>query len=123
MPKILVVDDDQRIIEILEKYLRAKGMEVIKAISGEKALEIVDSETTIDLMVIDMKMPKVSGFDVIKRALELDKQFPVLLLTGSFDSEEALRKIENFDFKEDDILYKPIDLLELEEKIKAKLKS
>lgn len=123
MPKILVVDDNQGIADILEQYLAVKGMEVIKAIGGEKALEILGSDTTIDLMVVDMKMTKVSGIDVIKRAKELGKHFPILLLTGTIETEDYLKQLENFNFKEDDILHKPVDLPELVEKIKAKLKS
>jgi len=121
MPKILVVDDEQGIADILEQYLAIKGFELIKAIGGEKALEILGSNTVIDLMVLDLKMPKVSGIDVIKKTKELGKQFPILLLTGSIDTQAYLDQLRDSEFSEKDVLYKPIDLPVLLEKIKEKL--
>ncbi|MFH1396966.1 MAG: response regulator [Candidatus Omnitrophota bacterium] len=67
MPKILVVDDEQRIADILEKYLSLNGFEVIKAIGGEEAVKILNSDAKVDMMVLDMKMPKVNGMNVIQK--------------------------------------------------------
>lgn len=121
MHKILVVDDEQRIADILEKYLSMNGFEVIKIIGGEKALEILKSDTKIDMMVLDMKMPKVNGVDVIQKTKELGKNFPILLLTGSINAEEYLDNLKSMGFSQDDILFKPVDLPILLEKVKEKL--
>ncbi|MFH1875419.1 MAG: response regulator [Candidatus Omnitrophota bacterium] len=121
MPKILVVDDEERIADIMEKYLSMNGFEVIKAIGGEKALEILQSDTKIDLMLLDMKMPKVNGIDVIRRVKELGKGFPILLLTGSIDVQTYLDEPKDLGFSEEDVLYKPVDLSVLLEKVKERL--
>jgi DNA-binding response OmpR family regulator len=63
MHKILVVDDEERIADILEKYLSMSGFEVIKIIGGEKALETLHADAKIDMMIIDRKMPKIDGMD------------------------------------------------------------
>lgn len=121
MPKILIVDDEQRIADILEKYLSMNGFEVLKIIGGEKALEILESDVEIDLMVLDMKMPKVNGIDLIQKTKELGKNFPMLLLTGSIDAQTFLEKLKDTEFNVEDVLYKPVDLSVLLEKVKKKL--
>ncbi|MFH1458703.1 MAG: response regulator [Candidatus Omnitrophota bacterium] len=121
MPKILVVDDEQRIADIIEKYLSMNGFEVIKTTGGEKALEILNSDAKIDMMVLDMKMPKVNGMAVVQKTKELGKNIPILLLTGTFDAEGHFDNLKSTGFSQDDILFKPVDLLVLLEKVKEKL--
>ena len=121
MPKILVVDDEQRIADIIEKYLSMNGFEVIKAIGGEEAVKILNSDAKLDMMVLDMKMPKVNGMDVIQKTKELGKNFPILLLTGSIDVENLLNEFKNIDFPKESVLYKPVDLSILLKKVKEKL--
>lgn len=121
MPKILVVDDEERIADIIERYLSMNGFEVIKAIGGEEAVKILSSDAKPDLMVLDKKMPKVDGMDVIQKAKELGRNFPILLLTGSIGTEKHLDKLKNSDFSGEDVLYKPVDLSTLLEKVREKL--
>jgi two-component system response regulator VanR len=121
MHKILVVDDEQQIADIIEKYLSMSGFEVIKVIGGEEAIKILNSDVKLDLMVLDMKMPKVNGMDVIQKTKELGKNFPILLLTGSIDAEIYLDELKNSGFSREDVLYKPADLPILLEKVKEKI--
>ena len=121
MPKILVVDDEQRIADILEKYLSLNGFEVIKAIGGEAAVKILNSDAKPDMMVVDMKMPKVNGMAVIRMVKELGKEFPIVLLTGSIDAQIYLDELKKSGFSEEDVLYKPVDLPVLLAKVKEKL--
>jgi CheY-like chemotaxis protein len=121
MPKILVVDDEQRIADILEKYLSLNGFEIIKAIGGEAAVKILNSDAKPDMMVVDMKMPKVNGMAVIRMVKELGKEFPIVLLTGSIDAQIYLDELKKSGFSEEDVLYKPVDLPVLLEKVKEKL--
>ncbi|MFH1655997.1 MAG: response regulator [Candidatus Omnitrophota bacterium] len=121
MPKILVVDDEQRIADILEKYLSMNGFEVIKTIGGEKALETLNSDAKIDLMLLDMKMPEVNGMDIIRKAKELGKDFSIVFLTGSIDVQIYLDELKASGLSEEDVLYKPVDLPVLLERVKKKL--
>ncbi|MBN1869195.1 MAG: response regulator [Candidatus Omnitrophica bacterium] len=121
MPRILVVDDEPRIADIIEKYLSLNGFEVIKTIGGEKALEFLESGAKIDLMCLDMRMPKVDGRDIIQKTKEMDKKVPIILLTGSIDAQISLEALKDAGFTEADVLYKPVDLPVLLEKIRRKL--
>ena len=121
MNKILVVDDEERIADIMEKFLKMNGFEVLKAIGGEEAIRILSTDAQFDLMLLDMKMPKVNGLGVMQKKAELGKKFPILLLTGSIDAEKYLEVSKDKGFTAEDILYKPIDLPVLLEKIKKKL--
>lgn len=121
MNKILVVDDEERIADITEKFLKMNGFDVVKAISGEEAIRLLSTDAQFDLMVLDMKMPKVNGMDVMQKKAELGKKFPVLLLTGSIDAEKYIEVLKDKGFTAENILYKPIDLSLLLEKVKEKL--
>ena len=121
MNKILVVDNEERIVDITEKFLKMKGFDVLRAIGGEEAIRLLSTDAQFDLMVLDMKMPKINGLGVIQKKVELGKKFPVLLLTGSIDAEKYLEVLKDKGFTAEDILYKPIDLSVLLEKVKKKL--
>ena len=121
MNKILVVDDEERIADITEKFLKMNGFEVFKAIGGEEAIRLLSTDVQFDLMLLDIKMPKVNGLGVMQKKAELGKKFPVLLLTGSIDAEKYLEVLKDKGFAAEDILYKPIDLSVLLEKVKEKL--
>ena len=94
------------------------GFEIIQAPGGQEAIEILKRETKIDLMLLDMKMPKLSGADVLQEIKKANKDFPVILLTGSIDAEKYLVSLKNLGFKEKDICYKPMDLFRLLDLIK-----
>lgn len=118
MTRILVVDDEPMIADLIERFLKMAGFQAYKAIGGEEAIRVLESHEQFDLMVLDVKMPKASGLSVMQRKSELKKEFPVFLLTGTIDEQKHLEELGRFGVRQEDILYKPIDFTELIEKIK-----
>jgi DNA-binding NtrC family response regulator len=121
MPKILVVDDEEQIRRILAEFLGKMGFEVIQASSGEEAIGLLRSGAKTDLMVIDMKMPKVGGLDVLKEKNNLKDARPVIILTGSIDADKYYDGLKELGFGPKDIVYKPVDLFSLLDTVKKKL--
>jgi len=103
MAKILVVDDEQEILELLDIYLTKKGFKVAKCDNGEKALEIVEQDKSIDLIVLDIRMPKLDGKAVFEELKARQCEIPIIVLTGSLGKE-------HLEVKADVMLMKPIDL-------------
>src|SRR3972149_5281230 len=96
---ILVVDDDEDILDLIERHLSNRGYEVLTAYDGEQAISLLD-KLTFDLVITDLKMPKFDGMEVLKRAKEKDPTIEVVILTGhgTMDSVvEALRDGGAFD--------------------------
>ncbi len=120
--KILVVDDEPRIAKVLQDFLMKMGLEVTTAAGGEKAIEILDSGIKLDLIILDMKMPGVSGPDVLKHMKKINCAIPALVLTGSIDAEKYLQDLKELNFYSENIVYKPVDLFMLLEMVKKKLK-
>lgn len=121
MHKILIVDDEEKIRDVLAKFLVKAGFEVIQAPGGQEAIEILRQDGKIDLMVLDMKMPEVSGVDILQEMRNLNKTLPVILLTGSIDAEKYLISLKELGFAEENICYKPVDLFALLDLVKKKL--
>jgi len=122
MHKILVVDDESRIAKVLQDFLVKMGFEVTVASGGEKAIEILDSGATPDLIILDMKMPKVTGPEVLKHMQGINCKVPTIILTGSIDAEKYLQDLKELRFSSENIVYKPLDLFTLLEMVKKKLK-
>ena len=121
MLKILVVEDEEQIRRILAEFLTKKGFEVVKAIGGEEAIRLLRSGLDMDLMITDMKMPKVTGMDVLKEKKNLKNTVPVIILTGSIGTERRLPELEEFGIGLDDVVVKPIDLFQLLDLVRKKL--
>ena len=121
MPNILVIDDEIKITKILEKFLTKSGFEVIKISSGKEAIEFLNSEQKADLIIMDMKMPKITGFDVLKEKQRLNDKTPTIILTGSVDAEKYNKELNQFGFILEDIVYKPLNLFMLLNKVEKKL--
>lgn len=121
MDKILIVDDEPGIVKILKTFLTKKGFEAIDAAGGEKALEMLDSKIDFDLLIVDMKMPKVRGIDILKRMKELNKQQPAIILSGSIDVKKHENELKELGYGDSGYLIKPIDLEVLLEKVKQVL--
>ncbi|MGD0856530.1 MAG: two-component system response regulator [Dehalococcoidia bacterium] len=119
-PVILVVDDLPQNVELLEAYLVPEGYEIVKAASGEKALEILAADH-IDLILLDVMMPGMDGFEVIRRVRQDDKHrlLPVILVTALHETEDRVKGIEAGC---DDFLSKPIEKMELLARVKSLLK-
>ncbi len=121
MSKILVVDDEREIVDILEKFLTKRGYNVIKAYGGEEGLEKILSGENFDLIILDMKMPRLSGAEVLEKIHEENKHPKVIILSGSLGIDKNIDTIKRLGYNEKDILIKPIDLEELIKAIKEKL--
>ena len=118
MYKILLVDDEDKIREVLAKFLSKAGFEIQEAAGGQEAIDILRQGTLIDLMVVDMKMPKINGMGVLEERKKLGRTFPFFLLTGSVDADKYLDSLQNLGLQEENLCYKPVDLFELLDKIK-----
>jgi CheY-like chemotaxis protein len=121
MLKIMVLDDEEQIRKVLAKFLAKMGFEVIEAASGEEAIGLLRSEMDIDLMIMDMEMPKVTGLDVLKEKNNLNNLVPVIILTGSIDAKKYIPVLKELGLEPDDFVVKPVDLFLLLDVIKKKL--
>lgn len=119
--KILVVDDEPAIVEILKTFLTKTGFEVIGAVGGEKALEVLNSNIGFDMLIVDMKMPKVKGIDVLKRMKDLNMQKPAIILSGSIDIKKHEDELSDLGYGHIRYLIKPIDLEVLLKQVKQAL--
>lgn len=115
--KILVVDDEKEIRNLIEIYLKNEGYDVIKARDGEEALEILEKED-IHLIILDIMMPKIDGIEVCKRVRE-NLNIPILMLSAK---SEDMDKIQGIMTGADDYLTKPFNPLELSVRVKAILR-
>ena len=106
---ILVVDDDNRIRDLLRRYLLGLGYHVTAADGGLSARKLLD-QLVFDLVVLDVMMPDLNGFDVLKGIRLLDKTTPVILLTAR---GEAADRIEGLKLGADDYIPKPFEPEEL----------
>jgi DNA-binding response OmpR family regulator len=115
--KILVVDDEKSINDLIRLDLEFEGYIVDSAYDGAEALEKVDSFHP-DLIVLDVMLPKVSGFDVCKR-INMEKNIPIILLTAKTD---VIDRVLGLELGADDYLTKPFDNRELLARVKALLR-
>ena len=86
MAKILVIDDEQGIRDLLDTLLRRKGYDVVLANSGRKGLELFRREHP-DVVVLDLKMPEMDGLTVLRRIHSIEPGKPVIMLTGAGTGE------------------------------------
>lgn len=115
--KILVVDDEEHIRELIGFYLDKEGFEMIEANDGEEALEKIENEY-IDLAIVDVMMPNMDGFTFVEEMREF-KDTPVIMLTARSQSVDKLR---GFSLGIDDYVTKPFDADELIARVKTILK-
>jgi two-component system, OmpR family, response regulator len=114
LPKLLVVDDDPRLLELLAEYLGGRGFEVATAPDGEKGLDVVRMGG-VDLVVLDVMMPGKDGFEVC-REIRKTSQVPVVMLTARGDDTD---RIVGLEIGADDYLAKPFNPRELLARINA----
>ena len=119
--KILVVDDEREILKILEEFLIRQGFEVITASDGEKAMGVICSNFKVDVMILDLKMPKLNGFEVLEELSRIKYKIPVIILKGSVGEGEDSQRLLELGYSDNDFLDKPIDLYLLLDKIKTRL--
>jgi signal transduction histidine kinase/DNA-binding response OmpR family regulator/CHASE3 domain sensor protein len=107
--KILLTDDDMRNVFALSKILRERGMEVIKAENGKNALEVLSRNPDIDLILMDIMMPEMDGYEAIKkiRLQEKFKNLPIIALTAKAMKDDKQKCI---DAGANDYITKPVDV-------------
>ncbi|EPZ59854.1 response regulator [[Clostridium] sordellii ATCC 9714] len=115
--KILIVDDDNEIRNLLEIYLSNEGFDIVKANDGQEALDIVEKED-IRLIVLDVMMPKLDGIEVCKR-IRHKLNIPILMLSAK---SEDMDKIKGIMTGADDYMTKPFNPLELVVRVKSLLR-
>ena len=115
--KVLVVDDDAHIRELITIFLNAEGYTVIEAENGQVGLELLE-ENSIQVVVLDVMMPEVDGYE-FTRELKKYYDIPVLMVTAKGESQD---KLKGFDLGADDYVVKPFDPLEIVARVKALLR-
>ncbi|MFC1981189.1 response regulator [Chloroflexota bacterium] len=115
--KILVVDDERKIVDIVAAYLEREGYQVLVAYEGKSALELARQELP-DLIILDLMLPEISGWDIC-RTLRKDSDVPIIMLTAR---DETTDKIVGLELGADDYVTKPFDPKELVSRVKAVLR-
>lgn len=115
--KILVVDDEKEIADLVEIYLKNENYDVYKFYNSEEALKCINN-TTIDLAILDIMMPIMNGFELCKKIRE-KYTFPVIMLTAKI---EDIDKITGLTIGADDYVTKPFSPLEIVARVKAQLR-
>lgn len=115
--KILVVDDEPKIVEIVSAYLKRDGYQVIAASNGKSALDLARSGHP-DLLILDLMLPEISGWDVC-RTLRRESDVPIIMLTAR---DEATDKVVGLELGADDYVTKPFDAKELVSRVRAVLR-
>lgn len=118
MPRILAVDDDPKILKILQHALSKEGLEVILAAGGEEALQKVKQHPP-DLVVLDIMMPGMDGFETFQKLKAQQRDIPVIILSARSDEVD---KVVGFRMGVDDYQTKPFSPTELALRIKAVLR-
>lgn len=120
MTKILVIDDDEAINELIKVNLELVGYQVFNAFDGVKGYAVAKQELP-DIIILDVMMPEVDGFTVAKRIRENEatKDIPILMLTAMGMLQD---KVKGFDIGVDDYLVKPFEMEELMARVRALLK-
>jgi diguanylate cyclase (GGDEF)-like protein len=119
MSKILIVDDEPTIVELLEEHLRSEGYDTIHAYSGEEALQLLEGDIP-DLVLLDLMLPGMDGYEVC-RLMQRDSRLnhiPVIMLTAR---SAVPNKVLGYERGADDYVVKPFDPDELSVRVRAQL--
>ncbi|MFZ5969459.1 MAG: response regulator transcription factor [Bacillota bacterium] len=112
--KVLIVEDEPKIVEVIEAYLKKEGFEILVAEDGEKALTILQNEF-VHLIILDLMLPKISGEDVCKK-IRSTSDTPIIMLTAKSEEEEKLMGLA---LGADDYITKPFSPKELVGRVNA----
>lgn len=115
--KVMIVDDEREIADLVEVYLKNDGYEVYKFYNGIEALNLIENES-IDLAILDIMLPDVDGLTLTKKIRE-KYDFPIIMLTAK---ETEIDKITGLTLGADDYVTKPFRPLELMARVKAQLR-
>ena len=118
MSRIMVVDDDPYIRELLHELLKEEGFEVLDAADGLIALSKLECEK-VDMMILDIMMPGMDGWKLCEEIRSCNSNLPILMLTAKGKTSQ---KVKGFTLGADDYLVKPFEPAELVARVKALLK-
>ncbi len=113
--RVLVVEDERDLNNIITKYLKKNNFNVDNVFDGEEALDYLNS-AEYDLVILDVMMPKINGYEVLKTMRKENNDTPVLMLTAKDGVDD---KVKGLDLGADDYLIKPFDFDELSARIRA----
>ena len=116
--KILVVDDEARMRKLVSDFLVREGYEVLEAANGEEAMDLFYADKEIVLIILDVMMPKMDGWQALREIRE-SSQVPVIMLTARADERDELK---GFDLGVDEYVTKPFSPRELVSRVKAVLR-
>lgn len=112
--KILIIDDEEKLVKGLKYNLELDNYEVDTAFNGEEGLKLVD-DNVYNLIILDIMLPKIDGLTLLKKIRERSS-IPIIMLTAKGEDED---KVLGFEYGADDYLTKPFNILELRARIKA----
>jgi len=118
MPNILIADDEKEIVKLLKIYLESDNITVLEANDGAQAMEILKGGS-IDLAVVDIMMPKIDGYQLIKYIRQQEKYIPVMVISAKITLSD---RVLGIDLGADDYITKPFEPLEVSAKVKAQLR-
>lgn len=118
MYNILIIEDEERVASLLKCGLEESGYQISVAFDGEMGLRLFNS-TKFDMVISDVILPKINGFDLCKKIRAIRQSTPILMLTALGTTDD---KLEGFDAGADDYMVKPFDFRELNARIKVLLK-
>ena len=116
--KILIVEDDPDICDLIEIHLNDIGYDLDRAADGEIGISMIQ-QNSYALIILDLMLPKLDGLEVCKRTRESDKQIPIVMLTSR---SEELDKVLGLELGADDYITKPFSIRELTARVKALLR-
>jgi two-component system response regulator MprA len=118
MPKVLVVDDDIKLLKMLKRTMVFENLDVLTATNGREALEVVQQEAP-DLLIVDWMMPEMDGLELIQHLRDANNRMPILMLTARDAVENRVFGLES---GADDYLVKPFAPAELVARVHALLR-
>ncbi|AZV57145.1 response regulator transcription factor [Clostridium sp. AWRP] len=117
MEKILIVEDDEDIRDILKIYLKAESFEIWEAENGKRAFEILEDKKP-DLVILDLMLPDINGLNICK-SIRTKYKYPIIMITAKTADQD---KIIGLTYGADDYITKPFNPLEVMARIKAQLR-
>lgn len=117
--KILLVDDEEEFVTTLAERLELRGLQARAALNGEAALQMIEADTP-QIVILDVMMPGIGGFEVLRLIKAQHPQLPVILLTGRGSEKEGVKGMQLGAF---DYLMKPLNIEELIKKMQEAIES
>ena len=115
---VLIVEDERAIVEILKFNLKREGYETLEALDGQTGLQLAQTEDP-DLILLDVMLPKMNGFDICKTLRSENRTTPIIMLTAR---EEEMDKVFGLETGADDYMTKPFSMKELMARVKANIR-